>query len=56
MSGVDLESALHGVPALAKLLEPKGVARTHLTGWGHGVEWFAVERGAGNVDAWAKEH
>ena len=43
MSGVDREPALRGVPALARLLEakvvagllePKGAARTHLTGLG----------------------
>jgi hypothetical protein len=56
MLRVDVESALRGVPALARLLEAKGAARTHLTEWGRGVEWFAVERGADNVDAWAKEH
>jgi hypothetical protein len=52
---VDVESILRGIPALARLLEPKVFAKAHLAEWGHGIEWFDAELGADNVYAWAKE-
>lgn len=52
---VDVESVLHGIPALVSLLEPTVFAKAHLAEWGHGIEWFDSELGADNVYAWAKE-
>ena len=44
-----------GIPALAKLIEPKAFGKVHLGEWGHGIEWVAAELGADNVYAWAKD-
>jgi hypothetical protein len=52
---VDVEPVLRGIPAVARVLEPKVFAKAHLAELGHGIEWFDAELGADNVYAWAKE-
>lgn len=52
---VDVSHILHGVPALAPLLDAATFARVHVDELGDAVEWFVSELGADNVYALAKE-